>query len=98
MYGFWRLGLSPRPSGGAAWVAKGLATPVTSHANATVIPPSTGVTHSTRSAARRRLSQTASAAYPVSTSSQSSRDPSCPPQKADSLYGVGSALLERSVT
>ncbi len=61
MYGFCRLGLSPSPSGGAAAVANGLETAVSSHAKATVMPASTGVTQRTRSAARRRLIQTASA-------------------------------------
>ncbi len=98
MYGFCRLGLSPSPSGGAAIVANGLETAVSSQAKARTRPPRTGVTQSTRSAARRRLIQTASAAYAVRTSSQRSSEPSCPPQKAESLYGVGSALLECSWT
>ena len=42
----------------------------------------TGVTQTTRSRARFRANHTASAAYPVSTRSQSRSDPSCPPQKA----------------
>ena len=50
-------------------------------------PPSTGTTQTTRSRARRRFSHTASAPYPVSTSSQSSSEPSCPPQNAEIVYG-----------
>jgi hypothetical protein len=98
MYGFWRLGLRPAPSAGAAITSNGLETATSSQAKPSAIPPSTGVTQTTRSRARLRASQTASAAYPLSTSSQRSSDPSCPPQNADSLYGVGSALLECPAT
>ena len=98
MYGFWRLGLRPAPSAGAALVANGLETATSSHANATAIPPSTGVTQTTRSRARRRANQTASAAYAVSTSSQRSSEPSCPPQSAETLYWSGSARLECPAT
>jgi len=98
MYGFWRLGLRPRPSAGAGITSNGLETTTRSQANPTAIPPSTGVTQTTRSRARLRASHTAAAAYPFNTSSQRSSDPSCPPQKAESLYGVGSALLECPAT
>ena len=62
MYGFWRLGFSPLPSAGAAIVSNGLETATSSHVNPTAIPPKTGVTHTTRSRARLRANQTASAA------------------------------------
>ena len=55
MYGFWRLGLSPLPSAGAACVANGVATTTSRKAKKTVTPPSTGVTQATRSRAVRRF-------------------------------------------
>ena len=57
MYGFWRLGLSPFPSAGAAIVSNGLETATRSQVKPTAIPPSTGVTHTTRSRARFRANQ-----------------------------------------
>ena len=98
MYGFWRLGLSPAPSAGAAIVSNGLETATRSQVKPTAIPPSTGVTQTTRSRARRRANQTASAEYAVRTSSQSRSDPSCPPQNAEILYCSGSARLEWPAT
>ncbi len=98
MYGFCRLGLRPRPSAGAAITSNGLATATSSHVKPTMMPPSTGTTHTTRSRARLRLIHTTSAAYPVRISSQSSNDPSCPPQSAETLYGVGRATLEWPAT
>jgi hypothetical protein len=83
MYGFWRLGLRPEPSAGAVCVANGLEITTSMNAKKTDTPPSTGTVHATRSGARRRLSSTAAAEYPLSTRSQRSSDPSCPPQKAD---------------
>ena len=62
MYGFWRLGLSPFPSAGAAIVSNGLETATSSQVKPTAIPPKTGVTHTTRSRARFRANHTASAA------------------------------------
>ncbi len=62
MYGFWRLGLRPFPSAGAGIVSNGLETATRSQVNPTAIPPSTGVTQTTRSRARFRANQTASAA------------------------------------
>ena len=62
MYGFWRLGLSPLPSAGAGIVSNGLDTATSSQLNPTAIPPSTGVTQTTRSRARLRANHTASAA------------------------------------
>ena len=59
MYGFWRLGLSPFPSGGAACVANGVATATSRNAKKTVTPPSTGVTQAIRSRARRRFTSRA---------------------------------------
>ena len=85
MYGFCRLGLSPAPSSGATCVANGLATTTSRNEKPTAIAASTGVTQTTRSRVRLRLTQTASAAYPVRISSQRSSEPSCPPQNADSL-------------
>ena len=83
MYGFCRLGTIPAPSAGAAAVLNGLETKQSMNAKKTAMPPSTGTVHAMRSR-ERRLSRTASAAYPVSTSSHSSSEPSCPPQNADS--------------
>jgi hypothetical protein len=62
MYGFCRLGLSPRPSSGATCVANGLATATTRKAKNKATPPSTGTTQATRSRALRRFSSTAAAA------------------------------------
>ncbi len=59
---------------------------------------STGTTHATRSAAVRRARATASVESPVRTSSQSSSEPSWPPQKAEIVYGVGSLRLVCSAT
>ena len=42
MYGFWRLGLSPFPSAGAAIVSNGLETATSSHVKATPIPREDG--------------------------------------------------------
>ena len=93
-----KLGLSLFPSAGAGIVSNGLDTATSSHENPSAIPPSTGVTQTTRSAARLRANQTASAEYAVRTRSHSSSDPSCPPQKAESLYWIGSASLEWPAT
>src|SRR5580765_2525780 len=92
MYGFCRLGFSPAPSIGAVCVENGLETATSMNAKKTETPPSTGTLQATRSGARRRLIRTAADAYAVSTSSQSSRDPSCPPQNAEIEYPVGSLL------
>jgi hypothetical protein len=93
MYGFWRLGLSPAPSAGGVCSVKGLATPTSSHAKKTATPASTGTVHAIASRVARRFVRTASAPYPVSTSSQSSSDPSWPPQKAEIVYAVGRSRL-----
>jgi hypothetical protein len=98
MYGFWRLGLSPFPSAGAAIVSNGLETATSSQVNPTAMPPSTGVTQATRSRARRWANQTASVAYAVSTSSHSRSEPSWPPQKAEILYWRGRSRLEWPAT
>src|ERR687891_411007 len=52
MYGFWRLGTMPAPSGGAAWVSNGLAMPTTRKAKKTATPPISGVTQGTRAGER----------------------------------------------
>src|SRR5829696_4355844 len=57
MYGFWRLGLSPFPSGGVICVANGVATTTSRKAKKTVTPAKTGVTHATRSRALRRVDE-----------------------------------------
>src|SRR5215510_14073800 len=93
MYGFWRLGVMPAPSVGAAWVAKGLATATRRNAKNVETAANTGTTQTMRSRAHARLMLTAAAPKPVRMRSQRSSDPSCPPQKADSVYGVGNALL-----
>ena len=85
MYGFCRLGLSPAPSTGAACVSNGLETATSMNAKKTATPPSTGTTQATRSGAERRLTRTTAAEYAVRISSQSSSDPSWPPQKAESV-------------
>ena len=55
--------------------------------------PKTGTTQTMRSRAHARFRLTAAAPNPVRTSSQSRSEPSCPPQNAEIVYGVGSALL-----
>jgi hypothetical protein len=62
MYGFCRLGFRPRPSSGAACVAKGEATATSRNEKKTATAPSTGTTHTTMSRALRRFSSTAAAA------------------------------------
>ena len=83
MYGFCRLGLRPAPSRGAVCVANGLETATSMNAKKT--DDAAEHRHGPRDevGARRRLSSTAAAEYPLSTSSQRSSEPSCPPQKAD---------------
>ena len=93
MYGFWRLGVMPAPSGGATWVANGLATATRRNEKNTETPAKTGTTHTTRLRAQLRLSRTATAPKVVSTRSQRRSDPSCPPQNAEIVYAVGSASL-----
>ena len=93
MYGFCRLGVMPAPSAGAAWVANGLATATTRNAKNVETAAKTGTTQTIRSRAQLRFRVTAAAPKPVSTSSQSSSEPSCPPQNAEIVYGVGSASL-----
>src|SRR5262245_14461586 len=93
MYGFWRLGVMPAPSAGAAWVVKGLATATRRNAENVGAAANTGTTQTMRSRAHARLMLTAAAPNPVRIRSQRSSEPSCPPQNADSVYGVGSALL-----
>ena len=67
---------------GAVWVANGLATKTSSNAKKVATPPSTGTVHGSTSVVRRRLKATAAEPIPVSTSSQSSSEPSWPPQNA----------------
>ena len=87
----------PAPSTGAACVANGLATATTRNAKNVDTAAKTGTTHTMRSRAHPRLRLTAAAPKPVSTSSQRSNDPSCPPQNAEIVYAVGSAsLVERA--
>ena len=93
MYGFWRLGVIPAPSAGAAWVANGLATATTRNEKKTATPAKTGTTQTTRSFAQPRFSRIAAAPKPVRKRSQRSSDPSWPPQNAEIVYGVGSASL-----
>ena len=83
MYGFWRLGLRPAPSVGATCVPNGLETATSMNAKKLATSASTGTTHATRSAAVLRARATATADRPVKTSSQSSSEPSWPPQKAE---------------
>ena len=98
MYGFCRLGVRPAPSTGAVCVPNGLATATSTNAKNVAIPPSTGTTQATRSRSSRRLIVTASAPKPVSTSSQRSSEPSCPPQNALSEYGVESVRFVCAAT
>src|SRR5512133_429411 len=98
MYGFWRLGLSPAPSAGAACVANGLETATSMKAKKVATRPRTGTTHGSSSGAERRLSATAAAEKPVRIRSQRSSEPSCPPQNAEIVYAVGSSRLVRSAT
>ena len=93
MYGFWRLGVIPAPSAGAGCVANGLATATTRNAKNVATAAKTGTTQTMRSRAQRRFRLTAAAPNPVSTRSQSRSEPSCPPQNAEIVYGVGSAWL-----
>jgi hypothetical protein len=98
MYGFWRLGVMPLPSAGAIWVANGLSTRTTSSAKKVATPPSAGTTQATTSSPTRRPMTTAAAPRAVSTSSQNSSEPSCPPQNAESAYGSGRSLLVSCAT
>jgi hypothetical protein len=82
MYGFWRLGVIPAPSEGAACVANGLATATRRTAKNVETTAKTGTTHTMRSRAQARFSETATAPNAVRIRSQSSSDPSCPPQNA----------------
>src|SRR5512135_182655 len=93
MYGFWRLGVIPAPSGGAAWVANGLASATRTNAKKDATAANTGTTHVIRSRAQRRFRWTAAAPKPVRIRSQRRSEPSCPPQNAEIVYGVGSARL-----
>ena len=85
MYGFWRLGVMPAPSAGAACVANGLATATSRNAKNVDTAPNTGTTQTMRSRAHARFTVTAAAPNPVRTSSQRRSEPSCPPQKAESV-------------
>jgi hypothetical protein len=98
MYGFWRLGVKPSPSRGAGCVANGVETATSRNAKNVPTAPSTGTTQATSSRARRRANATAAAERPVRTRSQSSSEPSCPPQNAEIAYGVGSRSLVWSAT
>src|SRR6185437_14528353 len=98
MYGFWRLTFIPAPLGGAGCVANGLDTTTGTKAKKAPIAARIGTVHGSTSATRRRLSSTAAALKPVSTSSQSSSDPAWPLQNADSVYANGSCRLEWSAT
>ena len=51
MYGFWRLGLRPAPSAGAACVSNGLATATSRNAKNAATRPSTGTAHAITSRA-----------------------------------------------
>src|SRR5205809_892283 len=59
MYGFWRLGVRPAPSAGAAARADGLATKVSTKAKKAAIAPRTGTVHGSRRRISERLSSTA---------------------------------------
>ena len=98
MYGFWRLGLSPAPSGGAACVANGLETATSMKLKNTATRPRTGTAQASRSRPERLLNATAAAEKPVRTRSQRSSEPSCPPQNAEIVYAVGSSMLVWSAT
>ena len=82
MYGFWRLGVRPAPSAGAGARANGLATKVSTKAKNAAIAPSTGTVQGSRRRISARLSSTAAEPSAVRTKSQSSSEPSWPPQKA----------------
>ena len=78
-------------------MVNGLATTTTRNAKNVDTAAKTGTTHTIRSRAQLRFRLTAAAPKPVSTSSQRSSEPSCPPQKAEIVYAVGSAsLVERA--
>ena len=98
MYGFWRLGLRPAPSSGAACGRTGSTTKTSRKAKNVATPPSTGTVHGSSRRISSRLSVTASEPSPVSTNSQSSSEPSWPPQKPVSEYGNGSLREEWSAT
>src|ERR1700675_1008958 len=93
MYGFCRLGVIPAPSGGGARVMNGLATATRRNEKNTATAANTGTTQTMRSRAHDRFRRTAAAPNPVRMSNQSSREPSWPPQNAETLYGVGRASL-----
>jgi hypothetical protein len=90
--------LSPSPSAGAAWVAKGLATATSRKLKKTTTRPTTGTTHTSTSRPTYRSRSTAAAPKPVRTRSHRSRDPSWPPQKAEIVYIVGNFRLVWSAT
>src|SRR2546430_17671500 len=94
MYGFCRLGVRPEPSTGAADRANGLATKVSTNAKKVATPPSTGTVQGMSWRMRFRLSATATDPSAVRTSSQRSREPSWPPQKAVDEDGNGSLRLD----
>ena len=83
MYGFWRLGLRPPPSAGAAWVANGLDTATSMNAKNVITPPRIGTDQGSRLGADLLARSTATAEKPVRIRSQSRSEPSCPPQKAE---------------
>src|SRR3954470_23490979 len=98
MYGFCRLGLSPAPSRGAACTSNGLETKTSRKAKKVATPPSTGTVHGSRRRIRLRFSETAIELSAVSTNSQSSSEPSWPPQNPVQEYGKGSLREEWSAT
>src|SRR5262249_37474648 len=93
MYGFWRLGVIPAPSGGADCVTNGLATATTRKGKKVATAAKTGTTPTMRARAQARFRLTAPAPKPVRISNHRSKDPSCPPQNAEIVYAVGSATL-----
>ncbi len=98
MYGFWRLGLRPCPSAGATWVANGEETTTSMNAKNVVTAPRIGTVHGSSVRAERRPRKTASDENAVRIRSQSSNDPSCPPQNDEKVYAVGSSRLVCSQT
>ena len=82
MYGFWRLVFSPRPSAGSGVVPNGLETNTSRSRKNVATDPRIGTVHGSTSETSRRLSSTAAEPIAVSTSAQSSNEPSWPPQNA----------------
>ena len=96
LYGFCSDATIPRPAVGtiAPTLSNGLAMKHVVNAKNAQAAPRIAITHGIRSWLRLRFCQVTSAESPVSTSSQSSSEPSCVVQNDDVRYGCGTVSDE----